>query len=128
MDAITCARLEAPAQFFKALSHASRLYILEELLRGEKCVLELTALVGADISTVSKHLAVLRAAGVVREEKRANRVFYSPRSGEVLRFVRTVPDLTMRLAAERAAMTVGTRRNEAHLGRQTASQRRTLTQ
>jgi predicted transcriptional regulator len=74
MDAMTHARLEVPAQFFKILSHTSRLYMIEELLRGEKCVLELTALVGADISIVSKHLAVLRSAGIVTEEKRANRV------------------------------------------------------
>jgi len=40
--------------------------MIEELLRGEKSVLELTALVGSDISTVSKHLAVLRTAGIVR--------------------------------------------------------------
>lgn len=104
MDAITYARLEAPARFFKALSHVSRLCMIEELLRGEKSVLELTALVGADISTVSKHLAVLRAAGIVRDEKRANQVFYSVRSGEAFRFVSSLQDLERRLARERATL------------------------
>ena len=38
MDKATRAGLEAPAMFFKALSHTSRLYMVEELLLGEKCV------------------------------------------------------------------------------------------
>lgn len=128
MDAMTHARLEAPAQFFKALSHTSRLCMVEELLRGEKCVLELTALVGADISTVSKHLAVLRSAGIVTEEKRANRVFYSLRGREMFRFVKTVPDLTRSLATERAAAMAVSRKHEAHLVRGTAHRERILSQ
>lgn len=104
MDAKTRARLETPAQFFKALSHVSRLYMIEELLRGEKSVLELTGLVGADISTVSKHLAVLRTAGIVTDEKRANQVFYSVRRGEAFRFVSSLQDLERCLVRERATL------------------------
>lgn len=112
MDKATRAGLEAPAMFFKALSHTSRLHMVEELLLGEKCVLELTALVGADMSTISKHLSVLRTAGVVVEEKRANRVFYAIRPGETYKFVSTIPDLTRRFASERRAAMTAARKTE----------------
>ena len=67
---------EERARLLKALAHPSRLLMIEELAQGERCVCELTDLVGADISTVSKHLTVLRAAGVVDSDKRGLKVFY----------------------------------------------------
>lgn len=74
------------AAVVKALAHPSRLLIVDELSRGERCVCELTDLVGSDISTVSKHLAVLRKAGIVQDEKRGLQVFYRLRCPCVLRF------------------------------------------
>ena len=53
------------AKIIKALAHPTRLFIVEELSKNEKCVCELTAGIGADISTVSKHLSVLKKAGIV---------------------------------------------------------------
>ena len=44
---------------------------------GEKCVGDLTAIVGSDPSTVSKHLSIMRAAGIVVDDKRGLQVFYS---------------------------------------------------
>ncbi|NHZ46338.1 ArsR/SmtB family transcription factor [Nitratidesulfovibrio liaohensis] len=69
--------IEAQAEIFKALGHPSRLLMVEELTRGERCVCELQALVGSDVSTVSKHLSILKGAGVVRDEKRGANVYYS---------------------------------------------------
>ena len=37
---------------------------------------ELTEMIGADVSTVSKHLSLLKAAGIVEDSKRGNMVFY----------------------------------------------------
>lgn len=74
------------AAVIKALAHPSRLLIVDELSRGERCVWELTDLVGSDISTVSKHLAVLKRAGIVQDEKRGLQVFYRLRCPCVLRF------------------------------------------
>ncbi len=68
---------EARAKVFKALGHPSRLMIVDELAQGTRCVCELTALVGADISTVSKHLTVLKSAGIVRDERRGSNVYYT---------------------------------------------------
>lgn len=70
------AKLNTKARVLKAMAHPSRLCILEELTEHERCVCELTAIVGADISTVSKHLTVLKQAGLVADEKRGTMVFY----------------------------------------------------
>ena len=90
MNQVTQARFEARAKIIKALSHATRLYIVDELSRGERCVCELTEMIGADVSTVSKHLAVLREAGIVQDEKRGNQVFYTLRCPCVLTFFECV--------------------------------------
>ena len=58
-------RYEERARVMKALAHPSRLMMVDELSRGERCVCELTHMIGADISTVSKHLSVLKDAGIV---------------------------------------------------------------
>ena len=64
------------AAVFKALGHPARLHIVEELASGERCVCELVDLVGMGWSAVSRHLAVLKAAGVLADEKRGLQVFY----------------------------------------------------
>jgi ArsR family transcriptional regulator len=74
------------ARVLKALAHPTRLFIVDELARGERCVCELTALIGDDMSTVSKHLSVLKNAGIVDDDRRANQVFYALRTPCVTRF------------------------------------------
>lgn len=69
-------RYEARAAIAKALAHPTRLIILEALERREACVCELTDLVGADQSTVSKHLAVLKQAGLVEDRKEGVMAYY----------------------------------------------------
>ncbi len=71
------AKYEARAQIFKALAHPARLRIMDELAQhDERCVCDLTELVGFDMSTVSRHLSVLKNAGLVGVEKRGQMVFY----------------------------------------------------
>ena len=68
--------MQARADVFKALGHPSRLAIIDALASGELCVLDLNKTVDADMSTVSRHLAVLRNAGILSSQKRGNQVFY----------------------------------------------------
>ena len=84
MDATIQTTFESRAKVLKAMGHATRLFIVHELGDGEKCVCELQEKIGADMSTVSKHLSVLREAGVVGSTKRKNQVFYSLRCPCVL--------------------------------------------
>lgn len=76
MDAKTHTRFDARARIIKAMAHPTRLFIIHQLSERECCVCELQKMVGADISTVSKHLTVLRNAGIVQDEKRGLQVFY----------------------------------------------------
>ncbi|GAB4241911.1 MAG: hypothetical protein OHK005_05450 [Candidatus Methylacidiphilales bacterium] len=69
-------RYERRAEIIKALAHPSRILMADALSERERCVCELAELVGADMSTVSKHLAVMKAVGLVSVEKRAQNVFY----------------------------------------------------
>ncbi len=64
------------AQIMKAMAHPTRLFILDRLKEREHCVCELQALIKADMSTVSKHLSVLRQAGIIANRKENNQVFY----------------------------------------------------
>lgn len=72
-------RYEELAKILKALAHPSRIFVVEELAKGERCVCELVEMIGDDFSTVSKHLALLKNAGLVASEKRGNNVYYSLR-------------------------------------------------
>jgi ArsR family transcriptional regulator len=93
MDAETKARCEARARILKALAHPTRLFIVEELARGERCVCELQEMIGADMSTVSKHLAQLKSAGVVADDKRGVQVYYSLRAGCVPGFLDCIQNI-----------------------------------
>ena len=100
MDAKTQLRYAARTRIIKALAHPTRLFMVDELSKGQRCVCELTAMVGADVSTISKHLSVLKAAGIVSDEKRGNQVFYSLRVPCVLRFFDCVGAVMRSLAEE----------------------------
>jgi DNA-binding transcriptional ArsR family regulator len=89
----TRARYEERAAVLKSLAHATRLFIVDELSRGERCVADLTEMVGADMSTVSRHLSVLKSAGIVKDEKRGAQVYYSLRVPCVLGFFACVEDV-----------------------------------
>ena len=64
------------ARVLKALANETRLMIIDRLSKGECHVGELVRIIGADQSTISKHLAVLRSMGVVDDERRGNTVCY----------------------------------------------------
>ena len=91
---------EFRSKIFKALGHPSRILLVDALLDGERCVCELRDLVGADISTVSKHLSVLREAGVVGCEKRGTNVFYMLRMECVKGFLNCVDRFNARRVEE----------------------------
>ena len=93
MDKKTFARFDARAKILKALAHPTRLFIVDELAKGPRCVQELTEMIGADISTVSKHLSVLRNVNVVSDEKRGTQVFYTLKMPCAVNFFSCVEDI-----------------------------------
>jgi len=82
--------LAAKTKVLKALAHPARLWMVEQLENGERCVCELVDGLGLDFSTVSKHLSVLKNAGVVDDDKRGKQVFYTLRCPCVLTFMHCV--------------------------------------
>lgn len=77
---------EMRARIIKALAHPARLLIVDELAKGPHCVCDIRNLVGLDLSTVSKHLSVLKNAGIVQDERKGTQIFYSLRCPCVLDF------------------------------------------
>ena len=86
MTAEQKAKYEARARIMKAMAHPTRLFIVDELSRNERCVQELTAMIGADTSTVSKHLSVLKGVGIIEDDKRGTQVYYNLKARCVLNF------------------------------------------
>jgi len=78
------AKYQEMAKISKALAHPTRMFIIDKLNEKEHCVCELTEMIGADISTVSKHLSVLKNAGIISADKRSNMVYYTLRCSCVL--------------------------------------------
>jgi ArsR family transcriptional regulator, arsenate/arsenite/antimonite-responsive transcriptional repressor len=93
--------LKAKADILKALAHPSRLLMVEALSEKTLCVCELQTLVGADMSTVSKHLSVLKHAGVVTDEKRGTSVYYSLSAACVISFLSCIDEMIINDAKER---------------------------
>src|SRR3990172_8129854 len=99
MNAKQQAKYEAREKITKALAHPTRLFIVEELSkRDRRCVCELTEMIGADMSTVSRHLALLKGAGIIEDEKQGSMVFYRLRMGCVLKFFDCIESVLARNA------------------------------
>lgn len=98
---------EARAKVAKALAHPSRLLILDALAEKEMCVCDLTALVGADQSTVSKHLAVLKNAGIVADRKEGVMIYYRLKVGCLRGFWSCIEGVLRQNLKEQQAMMKG---------------------
>ncbi len=85
--------LEAKAKVLKALAHPTRLWVAEQLAEGERCVCEFADAIDADFSTVSKHLTVLKQAGIIDDDKRGKQVFYRLKVPCVLNFMKCVEEV-----------------------------------
>lgn len=93
MPVINFEKYEARADIIKAMAHPSRLIIIDQLSKEEKCVGDLTELIGCDTSTVSKHLNILKKAGLVSSDKRGLNVYYRLKTPCILNFFGCVEDV-----------------------------------
>ena len=65
------------AEVFKALGHTTRLQIVEKLADGEQCVCVLLEMFDIGMPSLSRHLSVLKNAGIVSDERRGKNIFYT---------------------------------------------------
>lgn len=89
----TAIDFKAQARILKALANESRLKIVDHLSKGECSAGDLTTLVGLDQSTVSKHLSLLRAHGIVDSRREGSSVIYELLTPCVVSFFRCAGDV-----------------------------------
>lgn len=91
-------RYRAQARIIKALAHPTRLFIVDELSSGERCVRDLTQMIGVEMPTVSRHLSLLRNVGILAIQKRGSQVFYRLSGRSVLNFFKCIHSVQTRHA------------------------------
>lgn len=84
---------EQAAGYLKALSHPGRLMILCYLIEGERTVTDLEQLLGARQSSVSQHLARLRADKLVRTRRDGKAIHYSLADDRTRRLISVLHEL-----------------------------------
>lgn len=72
------------SDILKALAHPVRVLIVESLSKKYRCVCELNALADIDQSNISRHLAILKRAGIVADRREGMKVFYHLRTPCIL--------------------------------------------
>jgi len=98
-------RLKLKAEVFKAMGHPLRLGVIEFLQGGERCVCEIVEHVGTEMSNVSKHLSVLKKAGLVADRRDGLKIMYRLAMPCALDFARCVEGTVIkRLEEQRSVM------------------------
>lgn len=93
------------AEFLKALAHPARLEVLERLKKSEASVGAMVAELGIEQSALSKHLAVLRQAGIVSSRQEGVTVHYAIRDRDIFLVLRPIAEiLRKRLEESRAVL------------------------
>jgi DNA-binding transcriptional ArsR family regulator len=62
---------------FRALADPTRRQILQDLRGGERAAGEIAAGFSISGPSISRHLTILKSAGLVTERRQANRIYYS---------------------------------------------------
>ena len=88
------------AEFFKTLSHPTRIRVLELLSEREQSVGELLREVKIEASNLSQQLAVLRRAGLVTTSKKGSTVYYSLVSHDIAELLAVARTILMSLVSE----------------------------
>ena len=82
---MTYLQAEMRAGILRALAHPVRILIVHALAKSDRCVCELNTLADIDQSNISRHLAMLKRAGVVSDRREGMKVFYHLETPCILR-------------------------------------------
>ena len=105
MDLNQKGRLALKAEVFKAMGHPLRLGIIEFLQQGEMCVCDIVAHVGTEVSNVSKHLSILKKAGLLADRRDGLKIMYRLTMPCAIDFAHCVEGVVIkRLEEQRAVM------------------------
>jgi len=75
------------SEIMKALSHPTRLQIVEYLVEGEKCVKDIWEELGIPQPTASQHINVLKNAGIICYKKEGVRTCYRIKDDRVVKIL-----------------------------------------
>lgn len=106
MDPLNKEKLRLKAEVFKAMGHPLRLGVIEFLQGGEKCVCEIVEHTGTGISNISKHLSVLKKAGLVNDRREGLKIMYSLTMPCAIDFARCVEGVVIRRLEEQRSVMV----------------------
>lgn len=81
------------ADLLRSLAHPARLAIIEYLKKGETSVGQMVTDLGIEQSVLSRHLAVLRQAGILTSRQERANVYYSIKDQDILSILRQVADM-----------------------------------
>lgn len=84
-------KLEDKAELFKSISHPVRLCILEMLLRNNKInVTDMQCCIEVSQSTISQHIAKLKAAGIIKGEREGVEIYYSISNEQIKKIIKLI--------------------------------------
>lgn len=99
-------RLRLKADVFKAMGHPIRLGVVEFLHNREMCVCDIVEHVGTGMSNVSKHLSILKKAGIIADRRDGLKIMYRLTMPCAVEFMKCVEGVVVgRLDDQRAVMT-----------------------
>jgi len=81
------------ADFLRSLGHPARLSIIEYLKKGEAMVGQMVNDLGIEQSALSRHLAVLRQAGILTSRQEKANVYYAIKDQDILSILRQVAEM-----------------------------------
>src|ERR1700733_5552103 len=81
------------ADFLSALAHPLRLAVIEYLKDKESSVGQMVKELGIEQSSLSKHLAILRQAGIVRSRQEKVTVYYSVRDRDIFKVLQPIVEM-----------------------------------
>jgi ArsR family transcriptional regulator len=92
----------AEADFMKALSHPTRLQIVELLRSGEKCVCEIYPVLNLEQANISRHLAVLKREGLLQSRKEGLKVIYWAPDHRIYQIIDTCSEMIRKMWLKKA--------------------------
>ena len=81
------------ADFLKALSHPLRLQAIEFLKNGEKNVSTIIKALGIPQSSLSRHLSILREAGILKSRQQGTVIYYDIENHDIFHVLRPIAEM-----------------------------------
>jgi len=88
------------ANFFKAISHPTRINILKTIYEKDFCVNDITNQLKLNQPNTSQHLAILKDKNILLKTKKGNEVCYKIKDPSIMNIIEKAQELVEKLASE----------------------------